>query len=331
MKEASLGSGAVAGPAAGRAGAADGALGSVRVGMFPPVGLLEQGPEATRAFLAQVSEAGIDHVCCGDHVSFVAGAGFDGMVQATALVMAHPALPVHFGVYLLPLRHPVLVARQLADIDRLSPGRLTFGVGVGGEDRREVSNCGVDPGTRGARMDECLTVLRQLLTGAAVTFHGAFIDVEEAMISPAPAPIPIMIGGRSDVAVRRVGRLGDGWLGVWNSPRRFAAAAGLAAEEAARAGRAGPPSRHAMQVWCGLADSKQAALSCLAPVMEAYYQLPFERFERYCPYGTAEDVAGFLAPYVAAGCAEFNLIPQSPGPGQAIAGVAAVKKLLAQA
>jgi hypothetical protein len=65
--------------------------------------------------------------------------------------------------------------------------------------------------------------------------------------------------------------------------------------------------------------------------VEAYYQLPFERFERYCPYGTAEDVAEFLAPYVAAGCAEFNLIPQSPGPGQAIAGVAAVKKLLARA
>jgi alkanesulfonate monooxygenase SsuD/methylene tetrahydromethanopterin reductase-like flavin-dependent oxidoreductase (luciferase family) len=248
---------------------------------------------------------------------------------ATALVMAHPALPVHTGVYLLPLRHPVLVARQLADVDRLSPGRLTFGVGVGGEDRREVSNCGVDPATRGARMDECLTVVRQLLTGAAVTFHGAFIDVEEAMISPVPAPIPIVVGGRSDAAVRRVGRLGDGWLGVWNSPRRFAAAVELAAEEAARVGRADPPAQHAMQVWCGLADSREAARGCLAPVMEAYYQLPFERFERYCPYGTADDVAEFLAPYVAAGCAEFNLIPQSPGASAAIASVATVKKLLA--
>ena len=193
-----------------------------------------------------------------------------------------------------------------------------------------MSNCGVDPATRGARMDECLTVVRQLLTGAAVTFHGAFIDVDEAMISPAPAPIPIVIGGRSDAAVRRVGRLGDGWLGVWNSPGRFAAAAGLAAAEAARAGRADPPARHAMQVWCGLAGSREAARGCLAPVMEAYYQLPFERFERYCPYGTAEDVAEFLAPYVAAGCAEFNLISQSSGPSQAIAGVAAVKKLLAR-
>jgi hypothetical protein len=65
--------------------------------------------------------------------------------------------------------------------------------------------------------------------------------------------------------------------------------------------------------------------------MEAFYQLPFERFERYCPYGTAEDVAGFLAPYVAAGCTEFNLIPQSPDRHQAVAGVAAVRALLAEA
>ena len=86
-----------------------------------------------------------------------------------------------------------------------------------------------------------------------------------------------------------------------------------------------------MQVWCGLADSRPAARACLAPAMEAFYQLPFERFERYCPYGTAEDVAEFLAPYAAAGCTEFNLIPQSPDPGQAIAGTAAVKKLLARA
>ncbi len=101
---------------------------SARVGMFAPFDLLERGPEAARAFLAQAGDAGIDHVCCGDHVSF-AGAGFDGLVQATALAMLHPALPIYSGVYLLPLRHPVLVARQLADIDRISPGRLIFGSG----------------------------------------------------------------------------------------------------------------------------------------------------------------------------------------------------------
>jgi hypothetical protein len=83
-----------------------------------------------------------------------------------------------------------------------------------------------------------------------------------------------------------------------------------------------------MQVWCGLAGSKAAARASLAPVMEAFYGLPFERFERYCPYGTAEDVAEFLAPYAAAGCTQFNLIPQAPDPDEAVAGAAAVRKLL---
>jgi alkanesulfonate monooxygenase SsuD/methylene tetrahydromethanopterin reductase-like flavin-dependent oxidoreductase (luciferase family) len=298
-----------------------------RVGMFPPQGLL-QNQQAARAYLAQAEQAGVDHVCCGDHVSF-GGIGFDGLVQATAFAMLHPTLPVYCGVYQLPLRHPVLVARQLTDFAELAPARLTFGVGVGGEDRHEVAICGVDPATRGRRMDECLTVVRQLLTGKPVSFHGTFFDFDDAVIGPAPAEsVPIIIGGRSDAAIRRVGRLGDGWLGIWNSARRFAAAVEMAAEEAARIGRLDPPTRHAMQVWCGIADTRQAARACLAPAMEAFYQLPFERFERYCPYGTPEDIAEFLAPYAAAGCTEFNLIPQSPGDDQAIAGTATVKRLL---
>jgi hypothetical protein len=69
--------------------------------MFAPFDLLERGPEAAGALLARAGVAGIDHVCCGDHVSF-AGAGFDGLVQATALAMLNPTLPIYSGVYLLP-------------------------------------------------------------------------------------------------------------------------------------------------------------------------------------------------------------------------------------
>jgi len=295
MSETSKPAGLSEADAAGRAGA------PVRVGMFPPLGLLEQPPETARAYLARVAAAAIDHICCGDHVSFFGGMGFDGLVQAAALAMLHPALPIHTGVYLLPLRHPVLVARQLADIARIAPGRLVFGTGIGGEDRHEVAACGVDPASRGRRMDECLTVVRQLLTGKAVTFHGTFFDLDDVAIAPAPAePAPVIVGGRSDVAVRR-------------------------------AGRPGPPARHAMQMWCGLADTKEAARAYLAPAMEAFYQLPFERFERYCPYGSPDDIAEFLAPYAAAGCREFNLIPQAPDHDYAIAGTAAVKRALERA
>jgi alkanesulfonate monooxygenase SsuD/methylene tetrahydromethanopterin reductase-like flavin-dependent oxidoreductase (luciferase family) len=299
--------------------------------MFPPADLLEQGLPTALSFLSGVVEEGIDHICCGDHVSFFGGMGFDGLVQASALTMLQTTVPVYTGVYLLPLRHPVLVARQLADIARIAPGRLIFGVGIGGEDRHEIAVCGVDPASRGRRMDECLTILRELLSGKAATFRGEFFDLDEAAILPVPPePIPIIVGGRSDAAIKRAGRHGDGWLGIWNSARRFAAALELAAEEAALAGRPEPPTRHGMQVWCGFADSKEAARACLGPAMEAFYQLPFGRFERYCPYGTPEDVAEFLAPYVEAGCREFNLIPQAPDYKSAIRGTAAVKKLLAQ-
>jgi alkanesulfonate monooxygenase SsuD/methylene tetrahydromethanopterin reductase-like flavin-dependent oxidoreductase (luciferase family) len=304
---------------------------ALRVGIFPTTGPLGDTRDAA-AYLARVHDAGIDHVCCGDHVSFFVGVGLDGLLQATGLAMLHPTLPVMTGVYLLPLRHPVLVARQLSDLDQLAPGRLIFGVGIGGEDRHEVEMCGIDPATRGRRMDECLAVLRELLTGAPVTFHGEFFDLDDARVLPPPAdPIPIVVGGRSDAAVRRAGRLGDGWLGIWNSARRFGEVVEIIADEADRAGRDNPPTRHAMQVWCGIGDTKERARAHIAPAMEAFYQIPFERFEKYSPYGTPEDVAGFLAPYVDAGCTTFNLLPQADDRGSALAGAAAVKKLLARA
>jgi alkanesulfonate monooxygenase SsuD/methylene tetrahydromethanopterin reductase-like flavin-dependent oxidoreductase (luciferase family) len=81
----------------------------------------------------------------GDHVTFFGGFGVDGLVHATLLLAQHPAIEVHTSVYLLPLRHPVPVARQLSTISTFAPGRLVLGVGIGGEDPHEVTSCGVDP------------------------------------------------------------------------------------------------------------------------------------------------------------------------------------------
>jgi alkanesulfonate monooxygenase SsuD/methylene tetrahydromethanopterin reductase-like flavin-dependent oxidoreductase (luciferase family) len=179
------------------------------------------GTSRLRAVLAEVEDAGLDFVGMGDHVAFRGGFGVDGLVTAAAMLAAHPTLCVATGVYLLPLRHPVTVARQLSTIAALAPGRFTFGVGLGGEDPAELRACGVDPRTRGRRMDESLTVLRRLLAGDAVTCRGEFFDLDDVRVLPAPdPPVPIVVGGRSDAAVRRAGRLGDGWLGIWVSPQR---------------------------------------------------------------------------------------------------------------
>ena len=201
--------------------------GDIAVGLLPPTSWLRDGSGERAAWLAAVSAAGIDHVAVGDHVSFLTGAGSDGLVDAATLLASHPSLPIHTAAYLLPLRHPVLVARQLATIADFAPGRLIFGVGIGGEDRHEIEVAGVDPARRGRRMDDSLVALRSLLAGqSTTTAAGSEFEIRDALVLPAPdPPVPFLIAGRSRAATRRAGRLGDGWLGLWISARRFADAA----------------------------------------------------------------------------------------------------------
>jgi alkanesulfonate monooxygenase SsuD/methylene tetrahydromethanopterin reductase-like flavin-dependent oxidoreductase (luciferase family) len=280
-----------------------------------------------RTMIADLDAAGIDHLATGDHVSFFGGLGFDGLVQAAHLLALNDRLPVHVGVYLLALRHPVPVARQLSDLATLAPGRLVVGVGIGGEDRHEYEVCGVDPATRGARTDEALGLLRRLATGEPVTADGPCFPVRDAQILPA-WDVPILVGGRSEAAVRRAARYGDGWLGIWISPRRFADVVAQVGALAAEAGRSPGSWRHELQVWCGFGTTVERATPPLAQAMEAMYAAPFSAFARYCPAGTPDDVAGFLRPYVDAGCRSFNLIPRAEDPEQALAGVAEVRRLL---
>lgn len=306
-------------------------MASVRVGLFPPVDQPSGGSKSLRATLARVAEAGVDHLCVGDHVSFFVGAGSDGLITATSLLAVQADLPVYVGLYLLPLRHPVPVARQLATIAQLAPGRLTLGVGIGGEDRHEIEVCGIEPKTRGRRMDECLQILRGLAHDTPVTFQGEFFSLQDALIVPAPSPrIPLIVGGRSDAAVSRAARLGDGWLGIWVSQRRFAAVRDQIAREAAAAGRDPSGFEHALNVWCGFGPTREAARGPLAAQMQRFYQMPFEPFERYSPDGTAEHIAKFLSPYIDAGCTAFNVIPCAEDDERAIAGVGELRALLAE-
>src|SRR3977135_3725130 len=125
-----------------------------------------------KRLLDRMTDVGLDHVMIGDHVMFQRGLGNDGLTDAASVVTANDELDVSLAVYLLVLRHPLLVVRQLLTVAQLAPGRLSLGVGIGGDDRREVAACVVDPRTRGRRMDEALELFRRLLSGEQVSYQG---------------------------------------------------------------------------------------------------------------------------------------------------------------
>ena len=301
-------------------------MSGVRVGGVADEGVLAGPHERRRTLLARARKAGLDHFFVADHVSFHTGIGMDGLIQAATITAQDPVLTAYVGVYLLALRHPVTVARQIATLCESAPGRLVLGVGVGGEDRHEIEICGVDPRTRGRRTDASLVALRALLEGVPASHDDEFFRFEDAWIAPAPdPPVPIVIGGRSDAALRRAGRHGDGWLGVWCSPQRYAeAVAQVEAEGAPR--RA--PWRHGLQVWVGIDAGRARARERLAARMEGFYRTPYDRFEKYSPYGKPAEIAEFLAPYVEAGCRDFNVMAVASCSEEAIDGVGEIGERL---
>ena len=269
---------------------------------------LALGVEALQASLATIEASAVDFASVLDHLTFWDGVGFDGLTNATAVAAAHPRLPVLISVLILPVRHPVVVARQISSLAHLAPGRLILGVGVGGEDRHEIQAAGVDPATRGRRMDESLAALRGLLDGEEVTFAGEHFDLESVVIRPAAVPrVPIVVGGRSDAALRRTAQFGDGWLAFACSPDRFASAIDLIRAQAEQFERADTRFEHGLVAWCGF--SRDDRPSSLASEMEALYKLPYARFAKYCFEGSPVEVAKRLAPYAEAGCQRFSVIP----------------------
>jgi probable F420-dependent oxidoreductase len=117
------------------------------------------------------------------------------------------------GILVLPQRPTVLVAKQAAEIDVLSGGRLCLGVGVGETDL-EMQALGYDFRDRGRRIEEQILLLRELWTKSLVTFKGEFHTIDDMGISPMPIqrPIPIWFGGEADVVIRRMARMGEGWM-----------------------------------------------------------------------------------------------------------------------
>jgi len=153
------------------------------------------------------------------------------------------------GISVLPGRHPVLVAKQLASLTGLAPGRVlpVFGLQPAAPAERDLFP--VPAGQRAAVFDEALTLLRLLLTSPSVTFSGSFFSVDGASVGPLPGkPLDIWLGGTAPAGLRRVGRLADGWLGSLLTPEEAGAAVRVINEAADAAGREVEPDHFGLSI-----------------------------------------------------------------------------------
>ena len=186
--------------------------------------VLEVGETARQA--QWMEELGYEYFAAGEH--FMRGS------PPAATHAALPVLGVAAGatesirllssIVLAPFYHPLVLARSTATLDAASNGRLTLGVGVGGEYPVEFEAAELKVTQRGRRTDECLEVIRSLWTGDSVTFSGRHFKLTEAMINPGPIQRPgppLWVSGRRDAAMRRAARLGDGWLPYFFDPDRY--------------------------------------------------------------------------------------------------------------
>jgi probable F420-dependent oxidoreductase len=160
---------------------------------------------------------------------------------ATLAFLAAKTSRVRLGtnVYLLGLRHPFVAARAVATLDRLSGGRAEVGIGAGWL-REEWSAAGLDPRTRGRRLDEALAVCKRLWSEPVVEHHGEFFDFPAVAFEPKPVQKPwppIHVGGESEAALRRAVRSADGWYGLGHAPAAAAARVARLRELRREAGR----------------------------------------------------------------------------------------------
>lgn len=249
----------------------------------------------------RAEELGLDSVWAGD--SPITRPRADPLLLLAAVAEATERVELGTAVLLPALRHPILLAHQLATLDRLSTGRLIVGMGGGfpnPQTRTQFAAVGVDFDRRIGRLAETVDVMRQLWSGRTVTHHGEHFAFDEVRLAPPPsqpAGPPIWLAGSGEPALRRVARLADGWLPYPVTAAVYARQREVIEQAAAR------PVTPALYATLCLDDDPERARSRMRTSIERYYDAPFEFISSIQALfaGTAREAADWLHGYLAAG------------------------------
>ncbi|MEK0098100.1 LLM class F420-dependent oxidoreductase [Streptomyces sp. A475] len=250
----------------------------LRLGLMAPFtdGLITSGG-FLRDLAGTLEECGVESLWTVEHVAVAEGyeplypyskdgriPGSSGAVPMpdpleTIAFLAGASSSLRFGTAMIvaPLHSPVVLAKRAATIDRHSDGRLMLGLGIGWQ-KEEYAAVGVPYRERGQRLEECVGAMRALWSGGPASYKGRHVSFEGLHSLPRPAggSVPVVLGGNSDPAVRRAGRIGDGWFPYTITPGDFARQAGLLREAARGQGR--PEDAVEITAWPGSCDRERA-------------------------------------------------------------------------
>jgi len=246
----------------------------------------------------------IDSLWVGGHVAS-RNPTPEAMVQLARLAAVSSRVRIGTSILLLPLYPPAIIAKQVADLDRLTGGRITLGVGVGGEYEQEFRACGVPLEERGRRTNEAIPLLRRLWTAEEISHPGPLFPMEAVRIHPAPVQKggpPIVVAGRQDVAMRRAARLGDGWMPYLYSPRAYAQSVERITSIAAEAQRDLSAFEWMQFLFTNVQDDAERAREEAAGFLGGTYSQDFRPMvDRVAAAGTPDQVAARVQEFVDAG------------------------------
>jgi probable F420-dependent oxidoreductase len=265
--------------------------------------------------LPRIEEMGYDSVWTPEHILFH-GPTPDATVTLGAFAAKTKRVKIGTAILLLPLRHPTLTAKAVGFADVLSGGRVILGVGVGGEFPKEFEATGIPHGERGARASDAIRVMKKLWTEDHVSHHSRFVNFDDATMRPKPVQPggpPVVVAGRSEAAMRRAARLGDGYMPYLFTPERYAGASETIRKEAAAAGRDLGGYHWTLYQFTSVAPTYEEARARALADLSRRYNMPFDNVvDRYCALGTAEQVVARLREFAAAGARHFVLSPITP-------------------
>jgi probable F420-dependent oxidoreductase len=269
------------------------------------------GPEALLEFIDQCEAWNIDSIWVSDRIAAPRPTPDPIVLMA---YMGSRLRNMKFGTsaLVLPTRHPVLLAKQLATLDLLCKGRLLLVVGLGGDDSRDFEATGVRKEERGKRADEAIVLMKKLWTEQTVTFRGNFYSVKELTLFLPPyqrGGPPVWVGGRSKAAFRRAGVLADGWLTSHSTPMEVEAGIAAIREYAAESGRNVPEDHYGVLIPFFFASSADEAFAVAGASIRAR---PDVSLKHYSALGTPDDVRHKLREYIKAGVTKFVMRPTGP-------------------